>query len=281
MDFGELYVSLGNSEKEQLPFLKWAGGKRWLTKLGVNFQSIQFQRYIEPFLGSGAVFFHLNPQNAVLSDLNVRLVETYTAVRNDHAAVEKELRSHARNHSKEYYYAERARKRRNEYTRAAQFIYLNRVCFNGIYRENLRGEFNVPIGTKQRVLLDTDNFSAVAERLSRAKLLATDFETTVDLSEEGDFLYIDPPYTTAHNKNGFVKYNQKIFKWEDQVRLASSLARAHERGAKIVVSNADHHSVRELYESFLDMVSLSRFTGIGSKAGYRSKTTEILASNVL
>jgi len=175
------------------PFLKWAGGKRWLTFRYQHLFPIQYDRYIEPFLGSGAVFFHLKPNAALLSDANSHLVATYLQIRSNWKKVRDALRKHDRLHSKEHYYLERARKRTAAHEKAAQFIYLNRTCWNGLYRVNLEGIFNVPIGTKNTVCLDTDNFEAVAETLSRAELVVSDFETVIQRASEGDFLFVDPP----------------------------------------------------------------------------------------
>ena len=189
------------------PFLKWAGGKRWLVQNHSDLFPNKFNRYIEPFLGSAAVFFHLQPNEAILSDANGRLIETYQSIKENYKLVEKYLRQHQRAHSNEHYYETRAKLFHSKFTRAAQFIYLNRTCWNGLYRENKKGIFNVPIGTKTNVLLRTDDFAAVSNILNNATLKNQDFEKTISLAEEGDFIFVDPPYTVAHNNNGFVKYN--------------------------------------------------------------------------
>jgi len=197
------------------PFIKWAGGKRWL----VQTQQIEIPkfagRYIEPFLGGGAIFFHLTPPSAILSDLNPRLIETYQAVRDRWADVVAELKAHQTKHSKSHYYEERERTHQGLVLRAAQFLYLNRTCFNGLYRENLAGKFNVPIGTKSAVLLPDDDFELASRLLQNTELKSCDFEETLNEASDGDLVFVDPPYTTAHNLNGFVKYNQTIFSWDD------------------------------------------------------------------
>jgi DNA adenine methylase len=150
------------------PFLKWAGGKRWLLD-APNFHVPQFEgRYIEPFLGGGAIFFHLSPKRAILSDLNGRLIEVYTSIRDDWSSVYIELQRMQKLHCPKFYYEERARERRKPHTRAAQFLYLNRTCWNGLYRENLAGKFNVPIGSKSQVLLPDDDFASASKILSNA-----------------------------------------------------------------------------------------------------------------
>lgn len=265
---------------QTVPFLKWAGGKRWLAN---NFADL-FPKlegcHIEPFAGSAAVFFSLRPERAVLSDLNGRLIETYAAIKTQPTNFERHFRKFAAQHSKDFYYETRGAKFSSTTKRAAQFLYLNRVCFNGIYRENLRGEFNVPIGSKTKALLDTDDFQGVSALLKNVTLLHQDFEKTIDGALADDFVYVDPPYTTKHNMNGFVKYNQHIFSWEDQIRLAVCVERAVSRGARVVVSNADHADVRALYSDFLKIRSVSRNNVIASKSAHRGTTTEMVATNV-
>lgn len=133
------------------PFLKWPGGKRWFVACHAHLLPTEYGRYVEPFLGSGAVFFHLQPKRALLSDMNAELIATYKAVKADAADVERLLRAHHRRHTHEHYYAIRDARLRTASTRAARFIYLNRTCFNGIYRVNLDGVFNVPVGTNTAV----------------------------------------------------------------------------------------------------------------------------------
>lgn len=258
------------------PFLKWAGGKRWL------FESNQFELpayrgcYREPFLGGGAVFFEHLPKSAVLSDANSRLIELYQVIKDEPESFEDALRVHANRHNKEYYYDVRSNELTNSVERAAQFLYLNRTCWNGLYRENKKGQFNVPIGTKQTVLFGTDDFKAWSKALQQAELLTSDFEGAIDAAGDGDFLFIDPPYTVKHNFNGFVKYNQNIFAWEDQIRLRDAIKRAVLRGASFALTNADHESIRELYEDFGDQKELSRQSVIAGGARHRAATTELM-----
>ena len=258
------------------PFIKWAGGKRWLVD-SAQFKLPEFKgRYIEPFLGGGAVFFHLAPQQAILSDINSRLIDVYRAIRTDWQLVERELRRLQALHSKEFYYAERSRKRRSRHTRAAQFLYLNRTCWNGLYRENLSGVFNVPIGTKTQVILPDDDFASASALLRNADIRVCDFEDTLMEAGEGDLVFLDPPYTTAHNNNGFIKYNQRIFSWDDQIRLRYAVEAASLRGAKIVLTNADHETIHSLYTSLGTPEIVSRSSVISGNARARGRTTEAL-----
>jgi DNA adenine methylase len=258
-----------------VPFLKWAGGKRWLTAQYTDLLPDNFDRYIEPFLGSGAVFFHLRPKSAVLSDSNRDLIETYKAIRSNWRRIANALRRHHKNHSERYYYAERARLRRSRFEKAAQFIYLNRTCWNGLYRVNLRGEFNVPIGTKSSVVLESDDFEKTALLLRGVKLVASDFEKTIDMAKRGDFVFVDPPYVTSHNFNGFVKYNDNLFSWSDQERLNAAVRRAAQRGAKILVTNAAHDSIRDLYQGMGRQVELARASILAADSNNRRMTSEI------
>lgn len=258
------------------PFIKWAGGKRWLTE-NKQFKLPPFSgRYFEPFLGGGAVFFHLTPTRAILSDANPRLIETYVAIRDDWKRVNDILKTMQRLHSKDYYYEERGRIRKKPHTRAAQFLYLNRTCWNGLYRENLSGKFNVPIGTKKQVILPDDDFEKSSNILQNAELFSSDFEEILIDAGKEDLVFLDPPYTTAHNTNGFVKYNQKIFKWDDQIRLRTCVGAARMRGATIVLTNANHSTIKELYSDIGTPEIISRRSVISGSSSARGMTTELV-----
>ena len=257
------------------PFLKWAGGKRWLATNHTNLVPTNFENFFEPFLGSGALFFRLQPSRAILSDINSELISSYRAIRDNWKLLEDELRVHQRKHSKKYYYEIRSRKCRTEHTRAARFIYLNRTCWNGLYRVNLRNEFNVPIGTKSSVILDTDNFEEVAGLLSQAELRVRDFEDVIGEAKSGDFVFVDPPYTVKHNYNGFVKYNDRLFSWDDQIRLRDSVVRASLRGAQVLVLNANHDSIRKLYTGVGRQISLPRSSVLAASSAHRINIEEL------
>lgn len=230
-----------------LPPLKWAGGKRWLVEKHLNLLPTVFGTYIEPFAGSAAVFFALEPQRAIIGDSNKDLIEAYQAIADSPQLVSATLKIHQRNHSKDYYYRIRSSKCRTEHTKAARFLYLNRTCWNGLYRVNKSGSFNVPVGTKTTVTFPSDDFDRWAALLAKSTLICSDFEAVIDQSETGDLVFADPPYTILHNFNGFIKYNEKIFSWLDQIRLKNCLLRARDRGVKIILTNADHPSIRDIY----------------------------------
>lgn len=260
------------------PFLKWAGGKRWFVSAHSDIFPEKFQRYIEPFLGSGAVYFWLRPSEALLSDINADLVNAYLVVRDDWESLSAELSRHDKKHCPEYYYAVRGMKLRSPIKRAARLIYLNRTCWNGLYRVNRQGVFNVPIGSKTQVLLDSDDFSALAEQLKKATIQHGDFESAIDEAKSEDLVFVDPPYTVKHNLNGFLKYNDKIFSWQDQVRLRDAVVRASERGAYVVVTNANHKSLRDLYAGF-NQSSLTRQSVLSGLTKSRGSTEELLITN--
>jgi DNA adenine methylase len=258
------------------PFLKWAGGKRWLT---ANYDSIFYQdydNYIEPFLGSGAVYFHLLPEKGILSDINKNLIDTYKAIQISWREVVEQLKDHHSRHSDDYYYLIRSTEFQSRIERAAQFIYLNRTCWNGLYRVNKAGKFNVPKGTKSKVLLEDDDFEEVSKNLKKMTIRRWDFEKAIDRATENDLLFIDPPYTVKHNFNGFVKYNENIFSWQDQIRLSEALIRAKDRGVHIIATNAFHESVRNLYDDHFFTYEVKRNSSISGQSEYRGKYEELL-----
>lgn len=263
------------------PFLKWAGGKRWLVRNYIELFPQQYGKYIEPFMGSGAVFFALNPESGIIGDVNKDLIECYESIRDDWHSVLLLLHKHHKSHSYDYYYSTRRSRPRIKHRRAAKLIYLNRTCWNGLYRVNLRGEFNVPIGTKNKVVMENDNFEEVANRLKNFKLKHSDFEKTIDEAKEGDLVFADPPYTVRHNHNSFIKYNEHLFSWDDQLRLLHSLHKAKKRGVKIVATNAGHDCINELYGDTFSLTKVSRNSSISSKFTERGRYEEfIITANI-
>lgn len=264
------------ANQEIPPFLKWAGGKRWLVEKHPHLLKVEHKRYIEPFVGSGAVFFNLLPDSAILCDKNEKLIEVYSAIKDDWERVEELLLSHHKNHSADYYYEVRQKRLRTPASRAAQFIYLNRTCWNGLYRVNKKGEFNVPIGTRQNAILSTDDFEKVSLHLKNVELISGDFEIAISKAESGDFVFIDPPYTIKHNDNGFLKYNESIFSWDDQIRLRYAVEQAISRGAKVLVTNACHDSIKRLYENIGEIITLDRASIIAGKSSARGRYEELV-----
>ena len=268
--------SVDVAEPTLAPFLKWAGGKRWFADRCLHLIPTDYNRYIEPFLGSGAMFFALRPREAILSDLNLDLIDCFRAIRDAPDKVAAKLAVHHRLHDKDHYYATRSAKPDDPIERAVWFLYLNRTCWNGLYRVNRRNEFNVPIGTKTTVVLPNDNFPLASRILSETALHHQDFEATLDLAREGDFVFVDPPYTVKHNLNGFLKYNDKIFSWADQMRLRDAVVRAAGRGALVLVTNANHASIREIYHGVGHQHVVGRASVLAASSAYRNKTEELV-----
>ena len=261
------------------PFLKWPGGKRWLTSRHMHLFPKTYNKYIEPFLGGAAVFFALSPGEAYLSDANVELVNAYNRIKNNWAEIEKRLAKYHTKHDSDFYYKIRKQTPIDPIDRAVRFLYLNRTCFNGIYRVNKEGVFNVPIGTKDTVSFEEGYLEQVAQTLKSAHIRQRDFAVAIDKAAEGDFVFIDPPYTVMHNNNGFVKYNAQLFSWPDQARLAIAIKAAAKRGALIMMSNADHGSVKTLYQDFGTHHILTRSSVLAGKPDSRRNATELLITN--
>ena len=256
------------------PFLKWAGGKRWLVRQHAHLLPSFTGKYIEPFLGSGAVFFHLEPEVALLSDKNEELIATYRVVRDTPYALDRRLSELQELHSAKFYYKMRSDTPSTKIGRAARFIYLNRTCWNGLYRVNMKGQFNVPVGTKTAVEFPENALAGLSKSLKRVELVESDFETSIDRAEKGDFIFVDPPYTVSHNNNGFIKYNDVLFSWKDQIRLAKAVQRASDRGAFVFVSNANHDKLIKLYADFAFHYTLGRASILSGKTEGRRSTEE-------
>jgi DNA adenine methylase len=263
-----------------VPFLKWPGGKRWFVCNHADLLPSEYGTYVEPFLGAGAIYFHLRPPRALLGDVNADLVDAYRAIRDDWQALEASLRYRHRRHREDpdtYYYWLRAKVPSDLVQRASRLIYLNRTCFNGIYRVNRQGQFNVPRGTKDKVVIETDDFESMSRVLAGAELVGGDFERLIERASSGDFVFCDPPYTVRHNYNGFRKYNEVLFSWADQERLAQALVRAASRGVKVVCTNANHQSVRDLYDNPLfERRVVSRYSRISADNTGRSYFEELV-----
>jgi len=259
------------------PFLKWPGGKRWFIQRHAHFLPVSYKRYVEPFLGGGAVFFKLQPEAAILGDANADVINTYKGIQSNWWQIEQLLEHHQARHSEPYYYEVRSRVPEDLIGQAARMLYLNRTCFNGIYRVNLKGEFNVPMGSKTTVVQEGESLEAISKLLQGAALHCSDFELLIDQAGAGDFLFADPPYTVRHNNNGFIKYNEKLFTWEDQERLARALKRARDRGVMIVSTNANYNLLREIYRDFgFHLIEVSRYSSISAKADSRRSFEELI-----
>lgn len=269
------------NKESLLPFLKWPGGKRWLIKKMPEVFSIQFNNYYEPFLGSGAVFFHLCPNKSVLSDVNEDLINLYVQMRDHPQLLAEQLQIHQKKHNKAYYYEMRDNDYVSSVERAGRFLYLNRTCFNGMYRENKNGKFNVPIGTKDNCLYDIDKFEHYSSALKNTELMACDFREVIKKARTGDLLFVDPPYTIGQaQQNSFIKYNSKLFSWSDQEDLCSEIVAARNRGVIIISTNAYCDELLAMYKKEgLYVRSIEKKSTISGVIDKRRKTTELLITS--
>lgn len=256
------------------PLIKWPGGKRTLAdRIGQHFPD-QFKTYYEPFFGGGALYFSTIPSKAVLSDTNADLINAYIHIRDASEALITALEKY-KNTEKDYYRI-RSERPDDPIKQAARFLYLTRLSFNGIYRVNLSGDFNVPYGYKDHLAsVDSEQLRKTSLALRGAKLLVADFEAATSGAKAGDLIYFDPPYTVAHANNGFVKYNEKIFSWSDQERLARHARKLAAKGCRVIISNADHKSIHSLYEDFECQVIL-RPSVIAAAGSHRRTVSECI-----
>jgi len=265
------------------PFLKWAGGKTNVMP-GIIPHVPPLKNgccYWEPFVGSGALFFALKPSNAVLSDVNFKLIECYKAVRENPDKIYDLLCNHFDKHSKDHFYKTRVEFNsiNDKFNQASSFIYLNKAGFNGLYRENKLGEFNVPFGRKIKPSFPSlDELKQISILLSTVGFLSTSFENITDNVKKNDFVYLDPPYTVMHKNNGFIKYNAKLFSWNDQETLKHCMDTLTARGAKVLISNASHESISDLYKGY-EIIEISRTSSISANKEFRTSVNEFLIKN--
>lgn len=265
-----------------VPVLKWAGGKGRLLPQYEPFFPESFNRYFEPFLGSGAVFFHLRHQfpkmKAILSDTNAELIQFYTVLRDQLEPLLEKLEEHAARHSKEYYYEVRAcqPEELDPIARAARLGYLNKTCYNGLYRVNSKGRFNVPVGRyKNPSICNRPKLEAASKALQGTELKVTPFEKVLRRARAGDLVYFDPPYEPLNRTSNFTSYTRDNFTAEDQARLAVVFRKLRDKGATVMLSNSTAPLIRELYAPFqIHQVEAHRF--INSKADKRNKIKELL-----
>lgn len=265
------------------PFLKWAGGKqRLLAQYSDYFPTAaQIGCYYEPFIGSAALFFHHQPHPAVLSDCNEKLIEVYRAVQTDVSAVMDALQPH-RNDA-DYYYQIRAQDPAtlSLAARAARLIYLNKTCYNGLYRENSKGEFNVPFGRyKNPKICDAARLQAAAIALQGIELQVGDFAQVVETAVAGDFIYFDPPYAPLSATSNFTSYHKHGFAEADQRRLAATIDRLTDRGCRVMLSNSSAPLIYELYNRPpYRLIEISARRNINSKGNGRGPVPELLIIN--
>lgn len=267
------------------PFLKWAGGKRQLLPEIRKRIPARFHTYFEPFVGAGAVFFDIQPKKAVINDINFELINTYRMIQNDVEKLIAELEKYK--NEKEFYYKIRNLDRTQEFEklsnveRAARLIYLNKTCFNGLFRVNRRGQFNVPFGKyKHPNIVNADVLRAVHEYLitNEISILNVDFGQAVEQAEAGDFIYFDPPYDPLSETANFTDYSLHGFTRDDQIRLRDLFVKLDKRGCYVLLSNSATPFIKELYADFhVEIVEANRT--INSDAAKRGKIAEVLVRN--
>lgn len=270
------------------PFVKWAGGKRQIIDKLKKYIPEEYNTYYEPFVGGGALLFELSPKKAVINDYNSELMNVYTCIKDETKFTKmcNELNHFETNHSEEFFYEIRSwdkdKKKFNklaDYKRAARTIYLNKACFNGLYRVNSKNEFNVPFNKKSKVnTYDGQNLGIIHSYLNfnDVKLLCTDFEKAVEAAEKGDFIYFDPPYDS--DTTTFNSYTENGFGKEEQVRLANLFKKLSAKGCYVMLSNHNTKLVNELYSEFnINVIEAKR--NINANGKKRGKVEEVIITN--
>ena len=270
------------SSPQYRPFLKWAGGKSKLIEQYIPYFPQSFTNYYEPFLGGGAVFFYfcsVRPDaNKFISDINPELINTYCCIKNNLEPLIELLNTYQTQHHKEYYYKMRSLSQGSGIERAARFIYLNKTCFNGLYRENSRGLFNVPMGKYiNPTICNADLLRSTSIALQSASVHLKSYDD-ISAKNEQDFIYFDPPYYPLSSTSNFTTYSRYIFKEAEQIKLRDTFAKFANLGVKVMLSNSDCAFIRELYADFnIHKILASR--AINSKAEKRGKITELLITS--
>jgi len=270
------------------PFLKWVGGKQQLlAQYETSFPS-RFTRYVEPFVGGGAVFFHLwntgrLPDEVFLCDHNPELINAYMVVRDHCDDLIQILARHKQHHSHDYYYTIRNLDRQpmtlSDVEKAARTIYLNKTCYNGLYRVNRQGQFNVPMGSyKNPLILYAETLRAASTALQNVTLAVQDFRTLPDIARKGDFFYFDPPYHPVSKTASFTGYTAGNFSDDDQRQLAEVYTRLSQTGCLCMLSNSYTPLVLELYQPFrIQIVQANR--AVNSDASKRGPIPEVVILN--
>ncbi|HSW75016.1 MAG TPA: DNA adenine methylase [Candidatus Saccharimonadales bacterium] len=261
------------------PFLKWAGGKTQLLHELLPRIPKHYNTYYEPFIGGGALFFAVSPQKAVIADINDDLVNAYEVVRDYPEQLIEQLTKYI--NDKDFYYEIRSQDSASlsPIERAARLIYLNRTCFNGLYRVNKSGQFNVPFaGYKNPNIVQTERIITDSKVLQDTKVFNASFEKVLIGAKEGDFIYLDPPYYPKSVYSDFKRYNKEQFYKEDHIRLAELYNELSERGCFVMLSNSDTPFTREIYKKWrVDTVNAKRL--INRDATKRGEVTEIIVTN--
>jgi len=273
----------------QIPkFVKWAGGKGQLIEQFKPMFPKKINCYIEPFVGSGAVFFHIiqnfKPKEIIISDINEELINTYQIVKIDVEKLIIELKQHKEYHmaeGKKYYLTIRATNPNNlpPLERAARFIYLNKTCFNGLYRVNSKGEFNVPMGSyKNPDIIQEERLRIASKLLKNVLIKVMSFEKVLDFSKKGDFIYFDPPYYPLKKGKSFTTYTKSAFLEKEQKLLSDIFKKLDKKGCSVMLSNSNTKFIKDLYPKFnINFVQATRM--INCNGDKRGKINEVVVTN--
>ena len=269
------------------PFTKWTGGKRQLLPVIRELMPKKYNRYFEPFVGGGALFFDLAPKDAVINDFNAELINCYQQIKDNPQELIEILKVHQEYNSKEYYLDLRSVDRderidmMSEVQRAARILYMLRVDFNGLYRVNSKNQFNVPYGRyKNPKIVDENLVSAISTYMNnnQIEIKKGDFEKAVLDVQPGDFVYFDPPYIPLSETSAFTSYTHEGFSYDDQVRLRDTFKKLSDTGAYVMLSNSSSFLVEELYQDFnIHYVEATRTNG--AKSSSRGRISEIIVTN--
>jgi len=277
--------------KQYQPFIKWVGGKRGLLDQILPLFPKKFENYYEPFLGGGAVFFELFSQGLLknkkiyLSDINSELINAYNIVRDRPDELIDNLEKYKELHSKEFYYKIRELDREKDYNtlsnleKATRFIYLNKTCFNGLYRVNKKGYFNTPIGSyKNPNIADSDKILGASEALQNTIIKQQSFKEVLKYAKKDDLVYFDPPYYPLNKTSNFTSYDSNCFLEEEQFKLFEVFDKLSDKKVKVLHSNSDTSFIKDLYQQYsINIVNANRF--INSKGSGRGKISEVLVRN--
>lgn len=264
------------------PFIRWAGGKTWLLPyLPQIIGNTPIEHYHEPFLGGGAVFFSLDHnKRSYLSDANPELINTYIQVR-DNPELVLDYFFRFENTKEDYYIIRDQYDAQSPAEEAARFIYLNQTSFNGLYRVNRQGKYNVPYGFRNNWTYSRDRIIQASAKLHNTNIVCGDFETNKYRIKENDLVFLDPPYTVSHNNNGFIEYNQNLFSIEDQDRLNRFINYIKRKGAYYILTNAAHEAILKIFDKEEDRtLELPRKSLIGGKNSKRVEITEYIFTNL-
>ncbi|MEH2374236.1 DNA adenine methylase [Nostoc sp.] len=269
-------------ETSPRPFLKWAGGKSRLIQQYIPYFPQSYKNYYEPFLGGGAVFFYLQPSAAILTDINAELINTYCCVRDHVEELIYLLKEHKIRHDKDYYYSVRNNSDGTDIEKAARIIYLNKTCFNGLYRVNSQGKFNVPLGRYENPNICHENLLRVASiALSHAEIEQADFTEVLNhATSSDDFVFFDPPYHPISETSYFTAYNQNCFSKKDQELLRDTCAELASRGVKVMVCNSGSEFIKKIYtEINFETYKIKAARSINSNIKNRGMIDELLITS--